>query len=220
MRLSILTSILALVLGVGVTAQAGIIYSSTSGSIPDGSTVGWAATATASGYAASISDLSVNLNISGGYNGDLYAYLSYGGVLVPLLNRVGTSGGDLFGYADRGFGPDSLNNPFTLSDTGSYDVHNYQDHSAQFNDSGQLTGTWRPDGSSFVSFHDMNPNGTWTLFFADLSGGDQSTLVGWSLDITAVPEPVNVALIVFAVLAGGIKLLSHRGSSSQSGGAG
>jgi hypothetical protein len=44
----------------------------------------------------------------------------------------------------------------------------------------------------------MNPNGTWTLFIADLSGGEQSTLVSWSLDITAVPEPVNVALGIFA----------------------
>jgi hypothetical protein len=49
-----------------VMVQAGIIYSSTSGSIPDGSTVGWSATATASGYAASISGISVILNISGG----------------------------------------------------------------------------------------------------------------------------------------------------------
>jgi hypothetical protein len=37
------------------------------------------------------------------------------------------------------------------------------------------------------------------LFFADVSaGGGTSTLNGWSLDITAVPEPVNVALCIFA----------------------
>jgi len=53
----------------GVTLQAGIIYSSTSGNIPDGSTLGWSATATASGYASSISDISVNLNISGATTG-------------------------------------------------------------------------------------------------------------------------------------------------------
>jgi hypothetical protein len=46
----------------------------------------------------------------------------------------------------------------------------------------------------------MNPNGTWTLFIADLSAGAQSQLVGWSLNVTAaeVPEPVNVALGIFA----------------------
>jgi subtilisin-like proprotein convertase family protein len=206
--------------------QAGIIYSSTSGSIPDGSTLGWSATATASGYAASVSDIRVNLDISGGYNGDLYAYLSYGGVLVPLLNRVGVTTGNSFGYADTGFN-------VTLSGAGSFDVHSYNSHSPTINGNGQLTGTWQPDGRAidpvigsghsapgdfaangtmnFGSYSGMDPNGTWTLFFADVSrGGGTSTLNGWSLDITAVPEPVNVALGVFAALACGIKLLAWR----------
>ena len=84
--------ILFLLVGVSLAARAGIIYSATSGAIPDGSAAGWSATAAASGYLPSILDVTVNLNLSGGYNGDLYAYLSYGGVLVPLLNRVGVTG--------------------------------------------------------------------------------------------------------------------------------
>jgi hypothetical protein len=56
-------------------------------------------------------------------------------------------------------------------------------------------------GSGFQSaFNGQNPNNTWTLFFADTVPGDQTTLNGWSLNITAVPEPVNVALGVFAGL--------------------
>ena len=47
-------------------------------------------------------------------------------------------------------------------------------------------------------YNGLNPNGTWTLFIADLSSGGQSTLVSWELDIAAVPEPVNVALGIFA----------------------
>jgi hypothetical protein len=35
---------------------------------------------------------------------------------------------------------------------------------------------------------------------------DTTTLNGWSLDITAVPEPVNVALGIFAGLAGVVGL--------------
>jgi len=196
-------------------AHAGIIYSTTSGSVPDGSPVGWSATATASGYLPSISDVSVNLNISGGYNGDLYAYLSYGGILLPLLNRTGVTGtgsGDAFGYGNTGFN-------ITLSSTssGAQDVHFYQNYSPSYNGSGQLTGTWQPDGRNidpqsapsafdaasrlnFGSFTGLNPNGTWTLFIADLSTGGQSAVVSWSLDITAVPEPANVALGVFAVI--------------------
>jgi hypothetical protein len=86
----------------------------------------------------------VNLNISGGYNGDLYAYLSYGGVLLPLLIRTGVTGtgsGDAFGYGNTGFN-------VTLSSTasGAQDVHFYQNYSASYNGSGQLTGAWQPDG--------------------------------------------------------------------------
>jgi hypothetical protein len=50
----------------------------------------------------------------------------------------------------------------------------------------------------------MNPNGTWTLFFADVvQGGGTSTLTSWSLNLTAVPEPVNVALAVFGLCVAG-----------------
>lgn len=49
-----------------------------------------------------------------------------------------------------------------------------------------------------TTFGDLNPNGTWTLYFADAVAGDQSTLNSWSLQITAVPEPATLALAVFA----------------------
>jgi hypothetical protein len=48
----------------------------------------------------------------------------------------------------------------------------------------------------------MNPNGAWTIFFADLSGGAQSDLVSWGLEVTAVPEPTTWALGIFGALAG------------------
>ena len=52
--------------------------------------------------------------------------------------------------------------------------------------------------SGFQStFNELNPNNSWTLFFADTVNGDTTTLNGWSLDITAVPEPANVALAIF-----------------------
>src|ERR1019366_4291815 len=160
-----------------LTTQAGII-NSPNATIPDGSAVGWSGTATASGYLPSLSAVSVNLNISGGYNGDLYAYISYGGVLVPLLNRVGvtaTGGGNSFGYGDAGFN-------ITLSSASANDVHFYQNYSPSFS-GGQLTGMWQPDGRAidpqsspntfdsppdgrlnFGSYDGLNPNGTWTLF--------------------------------------------------------
>jgi hypothetical protein len=194
-----------------------------SGNIPDGNPTGWSDTRTLSGINDfAITDVSVKLNISGGFNGDLYGYLSHGGVLVPLLNRVGvtaTGGGSSFGYSDAGFN-------VTLSDSGAYDIHFYGSHSPSFS-SGQLTGTWQADGRNispssspatfdsasrvgFNSYANLNPNGSWTLFFADMSAGDQSQLVSWELDVTAVPEPVNVALVIFGGLTAVISFVVRR----------
>jgi hypothetical protein len=181
-----------------------------SGVIPDANPTGWSDSRTVSVADPVITDISVRLNVSGGFNGDLYAYISYNGVLVPLLNRVGIGSGNSFGYSDTGFN-------MTLSTAGAFNVHDYGAHSPSINGSGQLTGTWQADGrnidpnsapASFDAagtaglgdYSGLNPNGTWTLFFADLSGGAQSTVVSWGLDISAVPEPANVALGVFAGL--------------------
>jgi subtilisin-like proprotein convertase family protein len=219
--MKVLSLLCCCALMLAVTAQAGIIYSPSNpvnANITDGSAVGWSGTATLSGYRPFITDVTVNLNISGGYNGDLYAYLTYGGKLVPLLNRVGVQSGDAFGYGDTGLS-------ITLSSSGAYnDVHFYGNFTGpgDFNGNGQLTGTWAPDGRNidpqsppgsftpgdtrvnFGAYDGMNPNGTWTLFIADLSAGAQSQLVSWSLDVTdsSVPEPVNVALVVFASVLG------------------
>ena len=147
-----------------------------------------------SGADTSLTGVNVTLNVSGGYNGDLYAYLvAPNGTLVMLLNRVGTSATstgnpiqDAFGYSTAGF------NNTTLSDTGTGgNIHNV---------ASPVSGiSYTPDGGSLASFNGSNPNGTWTLFFADESAGNTSTLNGWSLDITAVPEPVNVAMAIFGI---------------------
>ena len=200
-RLLLCCSLLVLVL----TAQGGIIYSPTGGTIPDGNPTGWASTATVDGELPTVWDVTVTLKISGGYNGDLYAYLSYGGALVPLLNRVGKGTGSeptySFGYGDAGF------NSVTLADSGSVNIHNY-------GGTGVPTGTYAPDsgGVKFAhSFRGLAANGTWTLLFADLSSGATSTVDSWSLNITAVPEPINVALAVF----GGVFVAAGLGRSRR-----
>ena len=54
-------------------------------------------------------------------------------------------------------------------------------------------------GNPGTGFNGLNPNSTWSLVLWDNStSGIENGLVGWSLDITAVPEPVNVALGIFA----------------------
>jgi len=141
---------------------------------------------------AGINGVDVRLNISGGYNGDLYGYLvlqnaNGSSATAILLNRVGTSGSDPFGSTGSGFN-------VTLSDGGSADIHGA---------TGNPTGTWLADqyagaNSLNSTFSGMTANGTWTLFLADLSaGGGQSTLLGWGLDVSVVPEPTTWGLVMF-----------------------
>ena len=185
---------LILIAGAGTLSIRASLFSSgtINAIIPDNNPNGYASSINVTGLGSSLQTLSVSLNVSGGYNGDLYAYLiGPTGQMTVLLNRVGTGGGNTYGYANAGF-------DITVSDSGATGLHNYQDNSSSYN-GGQLTGNWQPDsgGLSFATrYGSSDPNGTWSLFFADLSQGSQSTLVGWSLDITAVPEPVNLALVL------------------------
>jgi subtilisin-like proprotein convertase family protein len=165
-------------------------------SVPDGNPVGIISTINVniSSWADSLNSLTMTLNISGGNNGDLRAYLSYGGQIVTLLDRPGVTHINLVGYTDTGFG-------VTLRD-GSYGNLNTCGGSSNTTTSdGQVTGTYNPASGStaFASYNGLNPNGNWTLFIADMSGGDISfsQLDSWSLTFNAVPEPVNVALAVF-----------------------
>jgi subtilisin-like proprotein convertase family protein len=155
--------------------------------------------------AISIDSLQVTLTISGGWNGDYYAYLKHGASgFSVLLNRAGVTGTSPYGYGDSGFN-------LTLSDAApNGDVHFYQN---VFNPNGSsLTGTWQPDGRNvdpdvvtgsssrdamLNSFAGLDPNGSWTLFVADDSAGGIGTLTGWGLSITAetVPEPGAVGLL-------------------------
>jgi subtilisin-like proprotein convertase family protein len=179
---------------------------SATGALPDGNPVGFVSTITVNtgGDNNNINGVSVTLNLSGGYNGDLYGYLvNPNGNLAVLLNRVGTGSG---GAIQTLFGYDGAGMNVNLSDAGMPgisllgDIHTYG--------GGDLTGAataWRPDNGTtdFAALHSGSAHGTWTLFLADLAPGNQSTLVSWALDVSVVPEPATWALIIFGVLAGG-----------------
>jgi hypothetical protein len=58
--------------------------------------------------------------------------------------------------------------------------------------------------NTFASqFNTTNPNGTWSLYIIDDTGGSGETesITGWSLDITAVPEPSTWALLIAGTAA-------------------
>jgi len=81
--------------------------------------------------------LALTLNITddgNDYNSDLYAYLSYNGRYVALLNNLGVIAANPFG-ADA---PGGMN--VTFSDSAAVNIHAVGD--------GYLTGTYRPDGEN------------------------------------------------------------------------
>jgi subtilisin-like proprotein convertase family protein len=160
--------------------------------IPEANPVGVAFSGTVSDAGGStVGGLTVTLNMSGGYNGDLYSYLvAPNGTMTVLLNQPGVTGSNPFGYSGSG-----LN--VTLSDAGGSGIQTTTEPAGV-----PFTGTYQAAGS-LANLYGSSADGTWTLFFADLSSGaGPSELNSWSLGIAVVPEPVGRALSVYGGLAG------------------
>jgi subtilisin-like proprotein convertase family protein len=166
--------------------------------IPDNDDLGYSDTRTISApQITSIAAVTVGLNLSGGWNGDLYAYLVHDSGFAVLLNRPGRDIATPDGSAAIGM-------TIILDDAASSDIHTGIAMSG-----GPVTGIWQPDGRTsdplavlagdprtamLGSFVGMDANGSWTLFVADQSPGGVSTLDSWTLTITGIPEP-SVALL-------------------------
>jgi len=154
------------------------------GIVPDNNFSGWSDTRIVSAIPpGTFTSLSVDLHLTGGWNGDLYAYLVHDSGFTVLLDHVGVgvSGVSAFGYGDAGM-------DVNLAATGT-SIHEYGGNSTF---SGTPSGSWLADNTSgsLDSFLSTSPNGTWSLFIADLSGGGVTSVQSWGLqmDIVAVPE--------------------------------
>lgn len=158
--------------------------------IPQADPVGITASQTFSGLLGNpISSVTVDLDITGGYNGTLYAYLvlqnaNGNNATEVLLNQIGVTPTDSLGSSGAGL-------DVTLSDAGTVNgsIHNAP---------GIPTGLWLPDSANTLNgtFGGLTANGTWTLFISDLdSGGGTSTLQSWGLNVTVVPEPSTNSLM-------------------------
>lgn len=175
-----------------------------SGYVPDNNLSGWSDTHTLSGFSGGIAlveNVTVTLNISGGWNGDLYGYLVHvddnsNTGFVVLLNRVGTGTYPTYGYGEAGF------NNVTLSDVSGTSIQNYGGSGSAA--SALASGTYGSAGGTLNTTYDgLTVNGSWTLFLSDMSTGDISQVTGWTLTIEAVPEPTTWAMIVFGAVLGG-----------------
>ena len=206
-------------LALGQSTFTNAFFNNLNLAIPDGNLGGIANTQTITGLTGNITSIQVGLNLvgtgDGAFNGDFYALLvNNSGAYSVLLNRVGVTSANPFGYADNGMN-------VTFADTGS-DIHLYQNGAYATNGAGQVTGTWSPDGRNvnplavldttprtapLSDFIGTSPDGMWTLFLVDASNGGTADLAGWSLDIsTAVPEPGTMGLVLLgAGLAAGLR---------------
>ena len=202
MKITILLG--TLLAGLTCAAPAALVTSWDSGplnggngiTIPDASVAGVTLNHTISGLIGGINPVAgsvkVRLRISGGYNGDLFGFLVLNNgptstVRAMLLNRIGQDGAHPFGSSGSGF-------DVTLSDSGSTSIHTAP---------GGATGEWKPDGSPLDGIlNGLSAQGTWTLFLADLSGGDTSKLMSWGLDVT-VNAVGSVAGLQWATPPGG-----------------
>jgi len=183
------------------SVQAQVLTTNWSGSfvnggvVPDNDPSGLTITESLAGWSGSVSNVSVTLNLTGGWNGDIYAYLYHDGVMSVLLNRVGTPANSGLGYGDSGF------NVTLTYDTAFPSIHNYQADTPTII-GGVVQGTWQPDGAGLNVFNGIDAAGTWSLYLADLNPGGVMTLNNFGLQVEATPEPSVLALSAVGTLAG------------------
>ena len=202
------------------TASAAVTWTGTwnvNTGIPDDDPVGYSDTRTASfSPGMVIAKVTVSLNYSGGWNGDLYAYLTNGSGFAVLLNRPGREPGAEDGSSTSGM-------TVTFDDDAAFDLHSLIDLQV-----GAVEGDWQPDArdvnpyavvagdvrTAFLSsLNGQDPTMPFKLFVADLSAGEASTLDSWSLVVTAVspiPEPGS-HLAMAGLVAGGLVLRRRTG---------
>lgn len=199
--------------------------------VPAGSPVGAAFTTTLSGISGTnISDVTVSLNFltPNDDSGSIYAYLvDPNGDQAVLLNLSGQQPGDSltdqYGYQDGGYN-------VTFNDSSGYNnIHFYQNYSPGYNGNDQVLGAWASDGetqnptsdsptppygqglgaANLTSMYGTDPNGTWTLYIADLTESTypNDTLVSWGLTVVTAPEPQAITYAGIGLL--GFLIVSH-----------
>ena len=170
--------------------------------IPDDNSTGFADIRNVQQTGGVIGSLSLRLGLSAepgfsAFLGDLYAYVEHDGKIAVLLNRPGRTAAAPFGYED--------NQPLDIQfSDGGPDAHGYRP-TEDTPLSAPLSGTFSPDGRAadpvsvldsdersllLDQFNGLSPDGEWTLFVADLSGGGHHHLVQWSieLELAEIPE--------------------------------
>ncbi len=175
--------------------------------VPDNSIIGLTDVRTVNSEVTNILGVTVTLNISGGWAGDLYAYVVHDSGFAVLLNRPGRTAANTSGNPASGL-------QVTFEDSAATDIH------LAPSVSGVLAGTLQPDGRTadpavvtgtsprtamLNSFNGLPASGVWSLYIADVSAGGEAVVQSWGLQITGIPEPSAAFLLI-----GGSFLLARR----------
>jgi subtilisin-like proprotein convertase family protein len=182
--------------------------------IPDGDPSGLSDVRTFNSSIGNITSVTVHLNTTGEFNGDLYGYLVHSNGFSVLLNRPGKTASNPYGYADSG-----LNVTFQ-DGAANGDIHLYESKTIPAPGS-PLTGTWQPDDrnvdpatvfdtsprtTALANFNGLNAAGQWTLFLADMESGGTNELTEWSVTIAGQAYPTltwaNPADIIYGTALG------------------
>lgn len=181
--------------------------------VPDNSIIGLTDTRVVTSDVTSMSSVIVTLNITGGWAGDLYAYVVHDSGFAVLLNRPGRTAANLLGNPAAGF-------QVVFDDGAATDIH------LAPADTAPLAGTFQPDGRTanpatvtnlsprsamLNSFNGLPAAGTWSLFVADVAAGDEAVLQSWSIEIAGIPEPGASVLC----LAGACLLMCRRSRAGR-----
>ena len=167
--------------------------------IPDGDATGVGSFQTIISEITSIENITVTLDISGGFNGDLYVYLQHDSGFSVLLNRIGKTAGNPFGSADPGinlsFNDLGMNPDVHLATSGGGALNGLFNSDARNIDPDDVVDT-DPRTADLTVFSTLAAAGDWTLFVADMSTGASHTLEGWSMNISGAPEPSTALLLL------------------------
>jgi subtilisin-like proprotein convertase family protein len=147
--------------------QAQIVVSNTTSmAIPDNNATGISTNIITPAHSGNITSVSIDLDISHTWNGDLIATLTApSGASVVIFDRPGTG----TGCNDNGMN-------VTFIDGGAGDVNNC------INTTATWTGEYNPE-NPFSTFNGENANGQWQLNISDNFSGDTGTLNSWTLKI-------------------------------------
>lgn len=171
-------------------------------SIPDGNPTGVANIQGISSQIFSIEDITVTLNVSGNFNGDLYVYLQHDAGISILMNRIGKTAGNVFGSADQGvqvsFNDFVVNPDIHNAASGGGPLLGLFNTDARMVDPDDVVDT-DPRTNDLSQFTGLDADGNWTLFVADMSNGSSQTLEGWSMSISGAPEPSSALLMLLGL---------------------